>query len=70
MVVAAPLVAVFKGILPQKNFYLPNLIFWIVKGCGKARFSRRWQKTPKIENFGHKVCSLGPRGVTVQTRDM
>ena len=70
MVVAAPLVAVFNRIYHKKNFYLPNLIFWIVKGCGKARFSRRWQKTPKIDNFGHKVCSLWPRGVTVQSRDM
>ena len=41
-----------KGILPQKNFYRPNLIFWIVMGCGRARFGRKGQKTPKIENFG------------------
>ena len=51
-----------KGILPHKNFYHPNLIFWIVMGCGRARFGRKGQKTPKIENFGLKVCSLGPRG--------
>ena len=68
IVVAAPLVAVYHKW--QRNFFLPNLIFWIVKGCGKARFSCRWQKTPKIENYGHKICSLGPRGVTVQSRDM
>ena len=42
-----------KGILPQKVFYRPNLIFWIVMGCCK---------TPKIENFGLKICSLGTRG--------
>ena len=24
------------GILQQKNFYRPTLIFWIVMGCGKA----------------------------------
>ena len=28
-------------------------------GCGKVRFGRMGQKTPKIENFGLKVCSLG-----------
>ena len=31
-------------------------------GCGKARFGRKGQKTPKIENVGLKICSLGPRG--------
>ena len=31
-------------------------------GCGEARFGRKGQKTPKIENCGLKVCSLGPRG--------
>ena len=31
-------------------------------GFGKARFGRKGQKTPKIENFGLKVCSLGSRG--------
>ena len=30
-------------------------------GCGKARFGRNAKKTPKIENFGLKVCSSGPR---------
>ena len=34
-----------KGILHQKNFYRPNLIFWIVMGCGIARFGRRGLKT-------------------------
>ena len=29
-------------------------------GCGKARFGQKGQKSPKIENFGLKVCSLGP----------
>ena len=43
---------VIKGILPQKKFFRPNLIFWIVMGCGKACFGRKGQKTPKIENFG------------------
>ena len=28
-----------KGIVPQKCFYSPNLIFRIVMGCGKACFS-------------------------------
>ena len=34
-----------KGILHQKIFYRLNLIFWIVMGCGIARFSRRGLKT-------------------------
>ena len=34
-----------KGILPQTIFYRPNLIFWIVMGCGKARFGRKGLKT-------------------------
>ena len=29
-----------KGVLPQKKFYRPNLIFWIVMGCCKACFGR------------------------------
>ena len=51
-----------KGDYPPKLFYRPNLIFWIVMGCGKAHFGRKGQKPSKIENFGLKVCSLGPRG--------
>ena len=35
----------FKGILPQKFFYRPNQIFWIVMGIGIARFSWRGLKT-------------------------
>ena len=31
-------------------------------GNGKARFGQKGQKTPKIENLGLKVCSLGSRG--------
>ena len=38
-------VVTFKGILHQKNFYCLNLIFWIVMGCGIARFGRRGLKT-------------------------
>ena len=49
-----------KGSYHKKKFFRPSLIFWIVMGCGKARFGRKGQKTPKIENFGPKVCSLGP----------
>ena len=37
-----------KGILHQKNFYRLNLIFWIVMGCGIARFGRRSLKTTEI----------------------
>ena len=43
----------FKGILPQK-FYRPDLIFWIVMGCGKARFGQKGQNTPKIYNLVSK----------------
>ena len=39
-----------KGILPQKIFSRPNLLFWIVMRCRKARLVRGAQKTPKIEN--------------------
>ena len=35
----------FKGILHQKIFYRLNLIFWIVMGCGIARFGRKGLKT-------------------------
>ena len=38
-----------KGILHQKIFYCLNLIFWIIMGCGIARFGRRGLKTTKIE---------------------
>ena len=34
-----------KGILHQKNFYRLNLIFWIIMGCGIARFGRKGLKT-------------------------
>ena len=37
--------ACVKGILHQKNFYRLNLIFWLVMGCGIARFGRRGLKT-------------------------
>ena len=34
-----------KGILHQKIFYCLILIFWIVMGCGLARFGRKGLKT-------------------------
>ena len=34
-----------KGILHQKIFYCLNLIFWIIMGCGIARFGRKGLKT-------------------------
>ena len=37
--------ACFKGVHHQKNFYRLNLIFWIVMGCGIARFGQRGLKT-------------------------
>ena len=40
-----PKISVLKGILHQKIFYRLNLIFWIVMGCGIARFGRRGLKT-------------------------
>ena len=36
---------IFKGILHQKIFYCLNLIFWIIMGCGIARFGRKGLKT-------------------------
>ena len=39
------LLTLLKGILHQKIFYRLNLIFWIVMGCGIARFGRRGLKT-------------------------
>ena len=41
----AKVIFTFKGILHQKIFYRLNLIFWIVMGCGIARFVRRGLKT-------------------------
>ena len=34
-----------KGILHQKFFYRLDLIYWIVMGCGTARFGRKGLKT-------------------------
>ena len=34
-----------KGSYHKKKFFRPSLIFWIVMGCGKARFGRRSLKT-------------------------
>ena len=34
-----------KGILHQKIFYCLNLIFWIIMGCGIARFGWKGLKT-------------------------
>ena len=36
-----------KGIHHQKIFYRLNFIFWIVMGCGVARFGRKGLKTTK-----------------------
>ena len=40
-----------KGILHQKIFYRLNIIFWIVMGCGIARFGRRDLKTTETWKF-------------------
>ena len=49
----------FKGILHQKIFYRPNLIFWIVMGCGIARFGRRGLKITKTWKFWSQNLSPG-----------
>ena len=48
-----------KGILHQKIFYRPNLIFWIVMGCGIARFGRRGLKITKTWKFWSQNLSPG-----------
>ena len=48
------------GIIPQKKFYCPNLIFWIVMGCGKARFGQ--QRLKKHQNMIILVSKLIPSG--------
>ena len=49
----------FKGILHQKIFYRLNLIFWIVMGCGIARFGRRGLKTTETWKFWSQILSPG-----------
>ena len=49
----------FRGILHQKNFYRLNLIFWIVMGCGIARFGRRGLKTTETWKFWSQNLSPG-----------
>ena len=49
----------FKGILHQKIFYRLNLIFWIVMGCGIARFGRRGLKTTETWKFWSQNLSPG-----------
>ena len=48
-----------KGILHQKIFYCLNLIFWIVMGCGIARFGRRGLKTTETWKFWSQNLSPG-----------
>ena len=48
-----------KGILHQKIFYRLNLIFWIVMGCGIARFGRRGLKTTETWKFWSQNLSPG-----------
>ena len=48
-----------KGILHQKIFYRLNLIFWIVMGCGIARFGRRGLKITKTWKFWSQNLSPG-----------
>ena len=49
-----------KGIVPQSISYrLINLIFWIVMGCGIARFGWRDLKTTQTCNFWVLILSPG-----------
>ena len=50
---------VFKGILHQKIFYCLNLIFWIIMGCGIARFGRKGLKTTETWKFWSQILSPG-----------
>ena len=63
---------IIEGILPQKIFYQPNFIFWIVMGCGKARFSQKGQKPLEVENFvlWDLMCGApgGPREQTLRQK--
>ena len=56
---ATRIIVVIKGILHQKNFYRLNLIFWIVMGCGIARFGRRGLKTTETWKFWSQNLSPG-----------
>ena len=48
-----------KGILHQKIFYRLNLIFWILMGCGIARFGRKGLKTTETWKFWSQNLSPG-----------
>ena len=48
-----------KGILHQNKFYRLNLIFWIVMGCGIARFGRMGLKTTETWKFWSQILSPG-----------
>ena len=48
-----------KGILHQKIFYRPKLIFWIVMRCGIAHFGRRGLKITKTWKFWSQNLSPG-----------
>ena len=50
---------IVKGILHQKIFYRLNFIFWIVMGCGIARFGRRGLKTTEAWKFWSQNLSPG-----------
>ena len=54
---------IVKGILHQKIFYRLNLIFWIVMGCGIARFGRRGLKTTETWKFWSQGLRRGAPGV-------
>ena len=46
-----------QRIVPQNNFYHLNLIFWIVMGCGIARFGQGGLKTTKTWTFWSQSLS-------------
>ena len=60
-----------KGIVPQSISYrLINLIFWIVMGCGIARFGWRGLKTTQTWKFWSQSFSPGTsRGIERTSRD-
>ena len=66
-----------KGILPQKKFYRPNLIFWIVMGCGKAHFGRKkpasrsvWvaMRSVRVASRSHVRVASRSQGTNFETK--
>ena len=58
----------FKGILHQKFFYRLYLIFWIVMGCGIARFGWRGLKTTETWKFWSQNLSPGVLRLSLEVK--